>query len=56
MDRIEFTLAERRTVTDAWNVYHQAVLDVLKKQNADYDDIDIIDAGKSIALEGYLDL
>jgi hypothetical protein len=56
MDRIEFTFGQRQTVDIARDAFHQAVLDVLKKQNVDYADIDLTEAGESIALEGYLDL
>ncbi len=51
---INFTKEQQRRVDTARNEFHRATLDVLKEENVDFSDLDITEAGESIALEGAL--
>lgn len=56
--RIDFTKEERRTVDNARDAFHRAVLDVLKAHTVNvFDKVgDVTEVGESIALEGYAEL
>lgn len=53
---MDFTNEQRRRVDEARNAFHRATIDVLKDNGVDTDELDITEAGESIALEGRLDL
>lgn len=51
---VEFTKEQQRRVDQARDLFHSATLDVLKEAKVDYTNIDLTEAGESIALEGQL--
>jgi len=51
---MEFTKEQQRRVDAARDEFHRATLEVLKEAGVDYTDLDITEAGESIALEGEL--
>lgn len=53
-ETVEFTKEQRDRVDEARDQFHLAVQAVLKEQGVDITDLDITEAGESIALEGRL--
>jgi len=51
---MEFTLEQRQRVEEARDAFHFAVLAVLRENDIDSTELDITEAGESIALEGVL--
>lgn len=51
---MEFTKEQQRRVDESRDAFHRVILDVLKEQGVDFSDLDITEAGESIALEGQL--
>lgn len=51
---MEFTKEQQKRVDTARDEFHRATLEVLKEAGIDYSELDITEAGESIALEGQL--
>jgi len=51
---MEFTKEQQRRVDEARDEFHRATIEVLKEQGVDFTNLDITEAGESIALEGVL--
>lgn len=51
---MDFTKEQQQRVDAARDEFHRVTLDVLKEAGVDFSELDITEAGESIALEGRL--